>query len=272
VTWKAGDTVTLPVFFETDAGVAQSFANAAAFIGAGGNFTWYNAGVALASQPTWTLAPQGQAGSHALTFVLPAGVDIILPTYPAGIRSDPWAFLLVTPIADTDALNAIVAGFTSVPVAGASFSSFDLLSIEGDIGPVWEFQIPAASLVVFDPTLGKYSFTDLSDVGGNPWRIAAQARGPWGAGQLPASAVAWTYTATITDKVNRKVAIGWATSPAGALVVNPDGSPDTAGTQPQSQYLFDIQLQPPVGSTYAAYKLTVVVGTHTIKRQQTTSP
>lgn len=270
MTWKTGDTVAIPVYFETTAGVPTVYANLAAFTSAVGAFTFYQGGAAISSPPTPTLTPQASTGWHHLSFVLPAGVDTILITKPSGIIANPDAYLLITPNADTDAVAATLAGTVGTPVAGSTFTVNDFTTIEGDNRIVQEFTIPVASLVVLDATIGKYQYTDLSDISGVAWTIAAQARGPWN--QLPGATVDFSYAAAITDKVLCKVAIGWTSVPAGAVVKNSDGTTDSTGVIPATTYLFDVQLVPPVGSTYATAKLTVIVGTHTIRRQQTTTP
>ncbi len=271
MTWKTGDTVAIPIYFESTAGVPTVYANLAAFTSATGAFTFYQAAAAISSPPTPTLTPQASTGWHWLTFVLPAGVNSILVTKPSGIVPSWEAELLITPNADEDSVAATIAGTVGTPVAGSNFSGYDFSTIEGDIGVVQEITIPAAALVVYSATLGKYTYTDLSDIGGQPWTIAAQARGDWN--ELPGNTVDFSYDAFISDKVNRKVTIGFDTSsPAGALVKAADGTTDSTGKVQATTYLYDIQLKPPTGSTYQAKKITVVVGTHTIRRQQTTTP
>lgn len=271
MTWKTGDTVALPIYFESTAGVPTAYASLAGFQSAGGAFTFYQGGSAVGSPPTPTLTPQASTGWHWLTFVLPNGVDTVLVTKPSGIVANWEAAVLVVPNADDDSIAALLAGTVGTPVAGSVFSQNDFTTIEGDIGVVQEITIPAAALTVFDSTLGKYQFTDLSDIGGQPWTVASSARGSWN--ELPGNPPSFSYDAVISDKVNRKVCIGFNTaSPAGAIVCNPDGTTDSTGSVAQTAYLYDIQLKPPVGSTYAAKKITIAVGTHTIKRQQTTTP
>jgi hypothetical protein len=267
MTWKSGDSVSLPVEFQTAAGAAQTYANAAAFTGASGNIEWYNGTALLSPQPTWTLAPIGVTGVHALTFALPAGVNHIRITLPAGIVTGSTTILLPVGTSDSDSIAAqITAGDTVVvPIAGFSqdTQNRDFTTVEGD-SFVEEFTIPASALVVYNPSGAPFQFADLSDISGNAWRIDAVARGTDPASQIPGASPAFTYLTTHISKTARTIAIGFDTAPAGAVVNNTDGAIS------QRDFDYDIQLRPPVGSTYAAYKLTVVRGKHTITRQRTT--
>jgi hypothetical protein len=273
MTWKTGDTAPLPVYMETAAGAPVVYASYAAFVAAGWSAVFYSGAVALASQPAITIAPIGATGWHALTFILPAGVDHLLITPPsAAFRSDPANYPLVVPAADTDALLAAIVAAVGGPANPVGVTVFDFTSVEGDNFVPQEFTIPLSSLRLLDvASKAIVQYADLSDIGGQPWTVTAQARGAWN--RLPASAVSFAYSPVISDKVNRKVALGFpVTAPAGAVVVNPDGTPDTTGSQTSTAYQFDIQLQPPSGSTFAGERLSPVIGTHTIIRQQTTSP
>lgn len=272
MTWKTGDTVSLPFYTETVAGVGTAYANAAAFTGAGWTMVFYRGSTALASQPTVAIAPISTTGWHTATFILPSGVDHILITAPANFRSDPSDILLIVPTADTDALQASIVAAVGGPATPTGVTAFDFSVVEGDNFPPQEFTIPLTALRVID-TAGNsiVQFADLSDITAVPWTIASSARGLWN--ENPANAVTFSFSAIITDKVNRKVAIGFFnTVPAAAVVVNPDGTADSTGIQAQTTFKYDIQLQPPAGSTYAGRKLTVVIGNFTVVRQQTTTP
>ncbi len=272
MTWKTGDAVSLPIYLQTTAGVAVSYANAGAFLAAGWLITWYSGSTALSSQPSYTLAPIGANGWHTAAFTLPAGVDHALVTAPAGFRGDPADYVLVTPNDDTDSLAASVAAAVGTTLPGSSMQALDFTIVEGDNFQPQSFTIPASALAFIDTTLKSIvTYADLSDIGGQPWTIVASARGAWN--ELPANAVDFSFSAVVTSKTNRTIAIGFAsTVPAGAVVKNPDGTADSTGSQTSTPYKYDVQLQPPAASTYAGTKLTVVTGTCTIIRQQTTSP
>ena len=272
MTWKAGDTVALVAYLESASGVPQVYASYAAFVAAGWSLTFYSAAVALSSQPTITLAPISTGGIHSLSFILPAGVDSLIFNPPSGMRSDPAFQVLIVPSQDTDSLAASIAAVVGGPAVAIGATAFDFTTIEADNFVPVQFTIPLTALQVLDTaTKTVVQYADLSDISAQPWTIAASARGAWN--RLPASAITFAYAPVITDKVNRKIALGFGISaPAGAVVLNPDGSADTTGAQVSTTFQYDIQLQPPVGSTYAGIRLTVVTGNHTILRQQTTSP
>jgi len=268
MTWKQGDTVSLPVYIESGAGVPLVFANAAAFVAAGWAATWYNGATALVTQPTYTLSPIGSTGWHAIGFALPGvGVTHLRFIAPSSEVANPADYLLVSPIYDTDAINSNVTSlFTQnpVPVSVASVRTTTITSTEGR-SFVESFTIDAALLRVLDTTSDVvYTWANLADIGGNPWRIYASARATDAASQLPSNPVTFSYSAEITSKTNRTIAIGFTSSvPAGAVVSASDG------TIPSKSFLFDVYLMPPTGSTYASYKIPVLSGTHTIMRQQT---
>ncbi len=272
MTWKAGDTVSLPVYLLAANGSPKLYANWAAFLADGWALTFYRTATALASQPTVTLLPVGAAGCHTVTFILPQGVDHILITPPGTARSDPADILLVVGNTDNDSLASSIAAVTGRPTVPVGAQAFNFTIIEGDNFLPVEFTIQSTQLQFLDTGSSSIvGYNDLSDIGGFPWTVVASARGSWN--ELPASAVNFSFDVVITSKTLNKVAVSFAGSvPAGAKVVNADGTTDTTGFTPQTNYLYDIQLQPPAGSTYAGRKLTPIVGVVTIKRQQTTTP
>lgn len=272
MTWKAGDTVGVPVYLESAAGGPQTYSSLAAFQTAGWTATFYQGATALASQPAVTLAPIGTTGTHTLTFLLPAGVDFILILPPTGFRSDPAMLTMIVPSQDTDSLASTIVAAVGGPATATAVTAFDFTIIEGDNFVPQEFTVPLASLRVLDTTSNIiFQYADLTDITAVPWTAVSSARGAWN--QLPANTPNFNFSTVFTDKVNRKVAIGFYNAvPAAAVVVNPDGTADTLATQVSTVYKYDIQLQPPAGSTYAGRKFTVVTGNLTIIRQQTTSP
>lgn len=272
MTWKAGDTVALVAYLESASGVPQVYANYAAFVAAGWSLTFYAAAIALASQPTITMAAIGTGGMHSMSFILPSGVDSLIFNPPSGMRSDPAFQMLIVPAQDTDSLAASIAAVVGGPAVATGATAFDFTSIEADNFVPQQFTIPLSALQVLDTTTKQvFQYPDMSDIGGQPWTIAASARGSWN--RLPGNAVTFSYSPVITDKVNRRIALGFGiAAPGTAVVVNPDGTADTAGAQVSTTFQYDIQLQPPTGSTYAGIRLTVVTGNHTIIRQQTTTP
>lgn len=149
MTWKTGDTVSIPLRLETLAGLALSYASLAAFNADGWAIVFRQAGAALASPPTVALtADPTIAGLHYATFLLPAGVDTMAITGPVTYRVDNSAWLLITPNNDEDAISAQLASAAATPVAVARLNQYDWTVTEGDSflkGMSW----PSASLSDF---------------------------------------------------------------------------------------------------------------------------
>ncbi len=228
MTAKANDPVSLPISFEvSNTGAAQTYANAAAFTGAGGAFTWYNAGVALASQPSYTLTPVGVTGMHFLTFNLPLGVDTILITKPSGIRSDPDALVLAIGSADADSIDSKISTAVGTPVASDRVTQYDWEMTEGD-SFLKEMQISVSAL-------SDFGYTDLADLPAGAWTIAAAARLST---NPPPAAPTFTMVATVSDKTNRKVKIAIPKGLANATVDYTVGS--------SRAFSYDVQLQGPI--------------------------
>ena len=76
MTLIAGNTETLPLVLQDAAGAALSYANKAAFTGAGWDVVWYDtAGVPLTAQPTWDLLVGTNASAsdfYQIQYVVPA--------------------------------------------------------------------------------------------------------------------------------------------------------------------------------------------------------
>jgi hypothetical protein len=270
--WKAGETVSVPVRLEEADGTPIVYADKAAFLAAGWTIVFYQEATPLVTQPTWDFLPIGSTGVFAFEFVLPlAGEYHALITPPADELANPYSIGFNSTDYDIDSAYLLLASMASpitVPVSGYNSGAQvqDISSVEGKSIQA-EFQIGVDQLRILDST-GKliYQFADLSDIGGVEWTVAAKAREQTPAGQLPSSSVAYEFTAVITSKTERKVAIGWKTAPVGAVVSASDGS------IPSKTFLYDVVLTTPSGTgiTYSGYKLAVVKGTHTIIRQQTT--
>ncbi len=87
------DTIPQVLFLMDEAGVPLVYANKAAFTGAGWNLSWQDDdGVALASQPTYTLSAGEATGRHVVGFSPPIDAWTVKITKPSTYRSDPWEF------------------------------------------------------------------------------------------------------------------------------------------------------------------------------------
>lgn len=123
----SGDTIVKLLKLETLAGRALSYASKALAAGDGFDFTWRDtAGVALSSQPTWTLADEG-SGWHRLTYTVLAGVWWVEPTLPSWAADIPrWGGEGQS--YDEDALAGLIQ--TSAGVPGVQSAA------DGDLGDV----------------------------------------------------------------------------------------------------------------------------------------
>jgi hypothetical protein len=107
------------VWFPFDAsGVPQTYASKAAIQAASWDFTWYDGdGVALSSQPTWTLPVAGSNGRHLISFVNPDGVWTVAITKPSvDHMSVPAEFSGEGTTYDTDSLGAMIQSSIGITV------------------------------------------------------------------------------------------------------------------------------------------------------------
>lgn len=246
--WKSGDSVSLPIRLVDATDTAQTYVNAAAFTGAGWALTWYKDGTALSSQPTYTITNIG-SGLHFITFTLSTGFDTIFVTRPAGYYSDPAYFAYCSDTYDWGSIASLLTTSVGSPINNSRSTTYDWQMIEGDA-----FQ---KDMIVPTAALSDFGYTDLSDIGGNAWTIAAKGRLPT---NNPPSAADFTFTATIIDKPGRKV----------RLYLSPGTSPPSVDyTVGRSRvYNYDVQLTSPSGASPIAV-ITPIVGTLTVNAQVT---
>lgn len=348
---KVGDSTTVAFKFQTTAGAAVTYANLAAFTGAG----WAIEALILGSSVTLTVAslvpdPATSAlssydGTHLVTFTVPAAGLMLLRPYNASTSlMSAYDLALEATIADADSLAAQMNAGLGTLIAGGSVSTVnDVTAVEGDSLQA-TFTVPTSALKLLSGS-AIVSFSTLADISATAWTIAAQARYTTENGELPSNPVAFSLTAAIIDKVNNVVAIGWPTAPAGAIIddllpsvptvtvsggaitgatggtgghiytgrtvtvtltggggtlgaltatVDTNGritgyivaaagsgygsaptatlSVNSDGSVASRTFAYDIQLVPPSGSAYGAYKLTVIRGNLPLLRQQTTTP
>lgn len=232
MTWKTGDNVSLPIYLESNAGAAQTYANQAAFAAASWTLTWYQAGAALGSQPTYTVTPLGSTGIHWFNFNLPAGVDSMVIGNPTGFRSDPAAIVLTTPTSDTDAIVSVLNTATGTPINNGIQTSYSFSVAEGD-SFIKALTVPAAALTDF-------GLTDLSGT----WTTTAAGRDP---ADTTTGAPAFVMTVAIVNAAARTITMGWgSTFPSGAALTTSDilnGS---------KAWLYDVQLKTTVSNTITA--------------------
>ena len=209
---KNGDTLNLSVFV-TLLGAPQTYADAAAFLSAGGSFTWLDMqGAALAIQPTWTLTPDSDVattGRHRLKFQVPARSSLRITAPTGGRRADPAEYLLDSTTADADTIyNALFAAIAT-PIAADRLSLYDWTSIESDAFYA-EMTFPAALLAA-------WGYADLSAAG---WTLSASGR--LETDVSTSGAALFNYDALIVDGAARTIGIGWGTFPTEAALTTAD--------------------------------------------------
>lgn len=225
MTFRQGDIPGLPFKLASifGAGSAPVYANLAAFLAAGWTFSFLQNGAVMSTTPTITslLPDANNDGTHYLNVTLPQGVTTIRPI-PPPTRKDLYAvadLLIIVGLADVDSLSAAINSATGAVVAGGITTNVtDQSMTEGDSFAA-QFTIPSSSLKIFDNANKLiYTFSNLADISGNPWTIAAQARYLTEGGQLPTIPVAFSFQAQVLDKTNNVVGIGLAAATAGAVI------------------------------------------------------
>lgn len=153
-----GETVIQTLYLYDAAGALVTYASKALMTAALWDLTWYdNTGVALASQPTWTLPVAGSAGRHQIAFVMPSGVWTCKVTLPAAANvAAPAEFSDEGTAYDIDTVGSQIA--TSNGVALTPITVGDAMTIyDGDslvvaftVSPAALAYIGAASLAAVD--------------------------------------------------------------------------------------------------------------------------
>lgn len=221
MTWKAGDSVSLPIILSDNLGNGLAYATATAFTAAGWSLSWVQGSVALATQPTFTLLPDpsGQPGVNFVTFSLPAGVTTLEVIPPAG--SGYFASKVEVLVVCANDEDSLAANFTRGTVAVTSPATTSALPdqpvTEGD---AFAFPLPAlpTGALSFYVAGGVTTYSTLADIGGQPWTVACQARRTQNNGELPAVAPAFSLLASIVSKTGNTLVVGWDTPPVGAQI------------------------------------------------------
>jgi len=149
-----GDTAVKLLILESDSGVAQSYADKAAFQAAGWDLSWQDtAAVALSPQPTWTIADQGN-GLHLVAYAVPAGITWAEVTIPAGYIASASAWADEGQSYDADSIAGILNLNQGIPAVSSAS--------DGDLGDVVDGD--SWNSGVLTVPIGKLTRVGLSDL------------------------------------------------------------------------------------------------------------
>jgi hypothetical protein len=226
MTWKTGDTVSLPLQLSVLAtGAALTYPSLAAFTADGWSLLFRNGGAALTTPPTVTLTPDATiAGLHFATFILPAGVDTLAIVVPATYYTPANPFVLVTPNADEDSIAAQLAGAAASPVASSRINQYDWSVVDGDAF--------AKAMAVPTVALADFGYSDLSATG---WTASGALRLASDGSSNPPAAV--LDCAITTAAVSPVITASWGTFPPGLVLSAAD---IISGSR---SYRYDIQVR-----------------------------
>ncbi len=156
----AGDATFDLLLLQTDAGVAQSYANAAAFLLAGWELEWRDgSGAALSPQPTYTVSDEG-GGVHRVAYDEPEGPSFVAITVPAGFYTPTIALIRDGDTFDVDGIMSQLLATDGTASAGAGSARVSTVLedwIDGDSFALRNVQISTVALA----KIGK---TDLTGV------------------------------------------------------------------------------------------------------------
>lgn len=214
-----GVTASKVLYLFDSGGNALSYSSAAAFTSAGWNLTWYNtSGVALTTQPAWSLAPLGSGGRHLVTYTWPTGVWQAVPTVPSGM-ADPGTWGGEGTTYDDDSLGGLIATSQGTPgVQSAADANLGDV-VTGDSWNSGTLYIPLGKLTPF----GKV-YADLA----SGWTITAGLKS-----QPADTMVAATATFGTTVATDGAFSIGWTTFPTAMVLASPGTS---------AQWYIDVQI------------------------------
>jgi hypothetical protein len=223
----SGDTIAQVVYLQSTAGAGYSYANKAAFQAALWDLTWTDAtGVALTTQPTWSIAVEAGStnGKHLVTYTVPPGFAVAKVTVPSG-ASDPGAWASDGSSYDEDALAGLFLTSTGVP-SPTSASDQDLGDVvAGDAYNSGTLYIPLGRLTAFG-----YAYSDLA----SGWTISA------GLKAVPTdTSVAITAAFGASVATDGAFKVSWSSYPAGLALT----------TEQSKQFYMDVQLKRTASST-----------------------
>jgi hypothetical protein len=236
----AGDATFDLIQLEDDAGTAQSYANLAAFSGAGWAISFEDKdGVALAVQPTFTVADEG-SGLHRINLTEPTTECYGKITVPAGYYTPTLAlYFEAAPYDLADVMAAIISTLGSTSGTGAARTTDRLEDwVEGD-----SFRLDVAFTAAQLAKIGK------SDLTGVTVRAAAKRAFP---DADSGDTEAFTFDWTLTD----------APTAIGVVTKNtfPTPSADLPDAVESRPYVIDITIENDGdGRVYTAFRYEVQI-------------
>lgn len=143
-----------PLYLYDATGAPVSYATKAAMQAALWDLTWYDSsGVALASQPTWTLPVAGALGRHQIRYVIPASVWTCKVTLPSALHiSAPTEFPGEGLTYDTNTIGALIATSSGVTLSPSTVSATATI-YQGD-SLVFDFSISESALTLLGVGVG----------------------------------------------------------------------------------------------------------------------
>lgn len=214
---QAGDSKPKLLILQTAAGVNYSYADKASFQAGGWDLTWRDVdGVALTSQPTWTIADEG-AGLHRVKYAQPAGVYWVEITVPGTAYVTPVTWMNEGEAYDIDAVAGLLLTNQGVPAV--------ISADDGTLGDVvmtdsWSsgtLTIPIGKLTPFGKT-----FADLA----SGWTISA------GLKKVPTD-TSVPITCAFVSAIAGTFKASWVTFPAAMAL---------AASEEQAQWYLDVQI------------------------------
>lgn len=257
---KVGDSKPKLLVLQDPYGANLSYADKAAFQAAGWDLIWRDVdGVALTSQPTWTITDEG-SGVHRVKYVVPTGYYWVEPTKPSGvvlggviapysISPETWANQGLS--YDDDSLGGLLQTAQGVP---ALISADD-----GDLGDiVWK---DAWTSDVQTIPLGKisrfgYAYADLA----SGWTVSAGFRQtPNGSAVLSGAGAGNGITAAFVAAASGTYKVSWDVYPTAM---------DLAATDESQVWFLDVQIK----HTASGRIITVGRWKVTVRWQRDTTP
>ncbi len=150
-----GTILAQALYIQTDAGVAVNYATKAAFTGAGWNIVWQDSdGVALTSQPTWTLSA-GSGGRHVVGFENPEGQWTAKVVQIASNLSNPLEFSGEGLGADAELIYATILASGGLPATS--------IATDGEVR-IFDSDSLRVDLTVLEAALTYVGATSLADL------------------------------------------------------------------------------------------------------------
>lgn len=233
----AGDSKPKLVLLQTAAGAALSYADKTAFQGASWDLTWRDAdGVALASQPTWTISDEG-GGQHRIKYIVPAGIYWVEVTVPGTNFITPLSWQDEGQSYDDDSIAALLLS------SQGAVSTVTL--VDGDLGNVVEHDSYASGTQTIPiGLLTRAGLTGYADIASG-WTISA------GFKHQPSDAVGTGITVAFVSAASGTYAFTWNTFPTG-MAISP-------ATQESEDFYIDIEITNVTKKiTVGRFKVTII--------------